>query len=56
MSWNELRTGQVPETSADMLGRVERAREIALLNDPRGLYAYCWCEQPSGPQRVLAVR
>jgi protease-4 len=35
---------------------VERAREIALLNDPRGLYAYCWCEQPSGPQRVLAVR
>ncbi len=35
---------------------VERAREIAELNDPRGLYAYCWCEQPSGPERVLAVR
>jgi protease-4 len=35
---------------------VARAREIAELNDPRGLYAYCWCEQPSGPQRVLAVR
>src|SRR5580698_5731915 len=25
---------------------VARAREIAELNDPRGLYAYCWCEQP----------
>jgi protease-4 len=35
---------------------VERAREIAELNDPRGLYAYCWCEQPSGRERVLAVR
>jgi protease-4 len=35
---------------------VERAREIAELNDPRGLYAYCWCEQPSGRDRVLAVR
>jgi protease-4 len=35
---------------------VERARAIAELNDPRGLYAYCWCEQPAGRQRVLAVR
>jgi protease-4 len=35
---------------------VARAREIAQLNDPRGLYAYCWCEQPAGPQRVLAAR
>jgi protease-4 len=35
---------------------VERARAIAELNDPRGLYAYCWCEQPAGPQRMLAVR
>jgi protease-4 len=35
---------------------VERARAIAELNDPRGLYAYCWCEQPSGPTKVLAVR
>jgi protease-4 len=35
---------------------VERAREIAELNDPRGLYAYCWCEQPAGRERVLAVR
>jgi len=23
-----------------------QAREIARLNDPRGLYAYCWCTQP----------
>ena len=35
---------------------VERAREIAELNDPRGLYAYCWCEQPSGRQRILSIR
>jgi protease-4 len=33
------------------LGRVldpvlEQAREIAQLNDPRGLYAYCWCRAP----------
>src|ERR1700677_4787620 len=33
---------------------VERAREIAELNDPRGLYAYCWCEQPSGRERILS--
>jgi protease-4 len=24
-----------------------QARAIARLNDPRGLYAYCWCRQPS---------
>jgi protease-4 len=24
-----------------------QARSIARLNDPRGLYAYCWCRQPS---------
>jgi len=35
---------------------VARAQAIAELNDPRGLYAYCWCEQPAGEQRVLAVR
>jgi protease-4 len=35
---------------------LERARAIAELNDPRGLYAYCWCEQPAGPHRMLAVR
>jgi protease IV len=26
---------------------LEQARAIARLNDPRGLYAYCWCRQPS---------
>jgi protease IV len=25
---------------------LEQARSIAKLNDPRGLYAYCWCAQP----------
>ncbi|MFI4890716.1 MAG: signal peptide peptidase SppA [Steroidobacterales bacterium] len=26
---------------------LDEARTIARLNDPRGLYAYCWCTQPS---------
>ncbi|GAC1667294.1 MAG: signal peptide peptidase SppA [Steroidobacteraceae bacterium] len=25
---------------------LEQARAIARLNDPRGLYAYCWCTEP----------
>jgi protease IV len=25
---------------------LEQARVIARLNDPRGLYAYCWCREP----------
>ncbi len=25
---------------------LEQARAIARLNDPRGLYAYCWCREP----------
>jgi len=25
---------------------IEQARAIARLNDPRGLYAYCWCREP----------
>jgi protease IV len=29
------------------------ARALAQLNDPRGLYAYCWCEQPLSTRRVL---
>jgi protease-4 len=33
---------------------VEQARSIARLNDPRGLYAYCWCLEPHG--RVLGAR
>jgi protease-4 len=35
---------------------LERARAIAELNDPRGLYSYCWCEQPGGPGRMLNGR
>jgi protease-4 len=30
-----------------------QARAIARLNDPRGLYAYCWCMQPSPSRRTL---
>jgi protease-4 len=32
------------------------ARALAQLNDPRGLYAYCWCEQPLTPRRVFGWR
>jgi protease-4 len=32
---------------------VEQARAIALLNDPRGLYAYCWCREPRGTLKGL---
>ncbi|MGA2342104.1 MAG: signal peptide peptidase SppA [Steroidobacteraceae bacterium] len=32
---------------------VVQARSLAQLNDPRGLYAYCWCEQPLTTRRVL---
>ena len=28
---------------------LETARTLARLNDPRGLYAYCWCRQPRSP-------
>jgi protease-4 len=34
---------------------LEQARAIAQLNDPRGLFAYCWCKEPPGLRRVLAV-
>jgi len=27
---------------------LEQARSLARLNDPRGLYAYCWCREPRG--------
>ena len=30
-----------------------QARAIARLNDPRGLYAYCWCTEPSPLRRAL---
>jgi protease-4 len=32
---------------------LEQARSIAKLNDPRGLYAYCWCRAPRGSVRGL---
>jgi protease-4 len=40
------------------IGRVldpllDQARAIARLNDPRGLYAYCWCTQPRGVSRLI---
>jgi protease IV len=35
---------------------LEQARSIAELNDPRGLYAYCWCTQPATPRKVLGSR
>ena len=33
-----------------------QARAIAELNDPRGLYAYCWCKEPPSLRRVLIGR
>jgi protease IV len=35
---------------------LEQARAIAALNDPRGLYAYCWCREPLEPRKALGVR
>ena len=32
---------------------LEQARTVAALNDPRGLYAYCWCKQPLPPSKLL---
>jgi protease-4 len=32
----------------------EQARAIARLNDPRGLYAYCWCREPRMTLKGLA--
>ena len=28
---------------------LEQARVLARLKDPRGLYSYCWCQEPVGP-------
>jgi protease-4 len=33
---------------------LEQARAIARLNDPRGLYAYCWCREPHIGLKALA--
>ena len=35
---------------------LEQARAIARLNDPRGLYAYCWCREPHIAFKGLAGR
>ncbi|MEP6884769.1 MAG: signal peptide peptidase SppA [Gammaproteobacteria bacterium] len=35
---------------------LEQARAIAKLNDPRGLYAYCWCREPRFGIKALAGR
>jgi hypothetical protein len=35
---------------------LEQARAIARLNDPRGLYAYCWCREPSITLKGLTGR
>jgi protease-4 len=35
---------------------LEQARSIARLNDPRGLYAYCWCREPRGSVKALVFR
>jgi protease-4 len=42
------------ETALDPL--LDQARSIAKLNDPRGLYAYCWCREPRGLRNTLAGR
>lgn len=35
---------------------LEQVRAIARLNDPRGLYAYCWCREPRMTLKGLARR
>jgi protease-4 len=35
---------------------LEQARAVARLNDPRGLYAYCWCREPHTTLKGLAGR
>ena len=35
---------------------IEQARTIARLNDPRGLYAYCWCREPRLSLKGIAGR
>jgi protease IV len=35
---------------------LEEVRAIARINDPRGLYAYCWCRQPRSTLRGLGGR
>jgi protease-4 len=35
---------------------LEQARAVARLNDPRGLYAYCWCREPRITLKGFASR
>jgi hypothetical protein len=35
---------------------LEQARSITKLKDPRGLYSYCWCREPSMTREGLAGR
>jgi protease IV len=35
---------------------LEQARSIAKLNDPRGLYAYCWCREPQSTLKARLSR
>jgi protease-4 len=35
---------------------LEQARAVARLNDPRGLYAYCWCREPHMSFKGLVAR
>jgi protease-4 len=44
------------ETDAVLDPLLEQARAIARLNDPRGLYAYCWCREPRGLRNALVGR
>ena len=44
----------VPHGELDQV--LEQARAVARLNDPRGLYAYCWCREPPGIRQALGGR
>jgi protease IV len=58
-----LRMGQIagiiaPRSDVDRVldPVLEQARAVARLNDPRGLYAYCWCREPRMTLKSLAGR
>jgi protease-4 len=48
--------GPRSEAEAVLDPLLEQARAIARLNDPRGLYAYCWCSEPTSIRHVLGGR
>ena len=39
--------GAVPFAGAALDPLIDSARELARFNDPRGIYAYCWCGAPA---------